>query len=89
MSFLRFHKYVELYIKLLPIPVVYSTFIGIDIGLEANKKHSDFSGIETNKSRNYIEMYSNVIGYTGLGILTGIAYPVSYPLLGCYVLFKN
>ena len=35
------------------------------------------------------ERYSNMIGYTSIGILTGITYPISYPLFGLYVIYRN
>jgi len=86
----------KLYIKALPLMTIYSTLVGISIGIEAN-------GIETNrieanriidtnnkkKTENSLHTYSTLIGYTGLGIITGITYPVSFPLCGSYVLYKN
>jgi hypothetical protein len=80
MSFLRFLKYKELYIYPLPIITLYSTILGIDTGINKNKRNPEI---------NSIDIYSNLIGYTGLGIITGITYPISYPLFGCYVLYKN
>ena len=69
----------KLYIKALPLMTIYSTLVGITIGIEANKKKTD----------NSLHTYSTLIGYTGLGIITGITYPISYPLCGSYVLYKN
>jgi hypothetical protein len=80
MSFLRFQKYRELYITMLPLMTAYPTIVGIDTGLTLNRLQP---------SDNFINPYSNVIGYTSIGILTGITYPVSYPLFACYVLYKN
>jgi hypothetical protein len=80
MSFLRFLKYKELYIYPLPFITIYSTILSIDTGINKNKKNPEI---------NSIDIYSNLIGYTGLGIITGITYPISYPLFGCYVLYKN
>lgn len=71
----------QLYMTLLPIPAVYSTLMGIDTGINANKRKLDHP--------NPLEVYSNVIGYTGLGILTGITYPISYPLFGLFLLYQN
>jgi Na+/H+ antiporter NhaA len=68
------------YITILPLPAIFSTVIGINIGCNTNK---------WNSIENSINQYSNVIGYTSLGILTGITYPISYPLFGAYVLYKN
>jgi hypothetical protein len=30
-----------------------------------------------------------MVGYTSIGIITGICYPITYPLFGCYVLYKK
>jgi len=91
------HYLTKLYIKSLPLMTIYSTLVGISIGIEAN-------GIETNrietsriidtnnkkkKTENSLHTYSTLIGYTGLGIITGITYPISYPLCSSYVLYKN
>ena len=69
----------KLYIKALPLMTIYSTLVGITIGIEANKKKTD----------NSLHTYSTLIGYTGLGIITGITYPISFPLCSSYVLYKN
>lgn len=41
------------------------------------------------QQKNPTEMFCNCIGYTSIGIITGIAYPVSFPLLAGYVLYKS
>ena len=73
-------SFLKLYMTILPMPVIFSTMMGIDIGINANRRVP---------VENSMDSYANVIGYTGLGILTGITYPVSYPLFGCYVLCKK
>jgi hypothetical protein len=80
MSFLRLVKYKEPYVTLLPLMTIYSTILGINVGMMKNTRNNDAHSFE---------MYSNFIGYTGLGIITGITYPISYPLFGCYVLYNN
>ena len=67
----------QLYMTILPLPAIFSTLIGIDIGLTANRLIP---------VKNSTDSYANVIGYTSLGIITGLTYPVSYPLFGLYVL---
>ena len=67
-----------MYTKLLPIMVIPSTVIGFCTGIHANSK--------TNTS---FDMFSNWIGYTSIGIITGIMYPVSFPMLAGYVMYKN
>lgn len=63
-----------MYLDLLPFFVVSTGAIGF------------FSGFISCRSHNF---FTNIVGYTGVGLLTGISYPVSYPLLGFYVLYKN
>ena len=35
------------------------------------------------------ELYANMIGYTALGFLTGYLYPIVYPLLLGYTIYKK
>ena len=80
MSFSRFNKFKDLYTSIMPFIAIYSTFMGMNTGITINHMKPN------NKP---FEVYSNIIGYTSLGIITGITYPISYPLFGCYVLYKN
>jgi hypothetical protein len=73
-------SFLKLYITILPVPLMYSTLMGIDAGIDANKK----TPVE-----NFMDTYANIIGYTGIGIITGLTYPVSYPLFASYVLFRD
>jgi hypothetical protein len=67
------------YIELLPMITLPTTFIGFTTGM--------YSSIQsTNKP---IDMFSNWIGYTSIGIMTGLSYPVSFPMLAGYVIYKN
>ncbi len=70
----------NLYMTILPLPAIFSTMMGIDIGLTANRRIP---------VENSMDSYANVIGYTSLGVLTGFTYPVSYPLFGLYVLYRG
>ena len=79
MSFMRFQKYKELYVTMLPLMTIYPTLVGIDAGTVVNDVRSPVKSFDK---------FSNLIGYTSIGILTGITYPVSYPLFACYVLYK-
>jgi len=65
---------------MLPLMTIYPTVVGINAGCTVNN---------LNPSDNFINPYSNLIGYTSIGIITGLTYPVSYPLFACYVLYKN
>lgn len=80
MSLSRFLKYKSLYYNSMPFIAMYSTIIGISTGCTENNRL---------REGNSIDIYSNYIGYTSIGIITGITYPISFPLLGGYVLYKN
>ena len=79
MSFLRFQKYKELYVTMLHLMTIFPTLVGFDAGTAVNEARSPVKSFDK---------YSNLIGYTSIGILTGLTYPVSYPLFACYVLYK-
>ena len=85
----RLYKYIELYIKILPIPAIYSTLVGTDIGIEQYRHNINKKNKDDNCDISNIDIYSNLIGYTSIGIITGITYPISFPLLGYYVLYKK
>jgi hypothetical protein len=75
----RFLAYKKFYKTGLPFITIYSTLLGIDSGKTASKRNPDDQAFDN---------YSNIIGYTTLGVVTGVTYPVSFPLFGCYVLYK-
>ena len=70
-------KYRDIYIDLLPVFVLSTTTMGFFTGLIACKTH------------NPNDVFTQIVGYTSIGILTGISFPVSFPVLGIYVLYKN
>jgi hypothetical protein len=74
MSFLR-----NLYITVVPFTTIYSTILGIDAGITANKITPAGDGMQS---------YANLTGFTALGFITGVTFPISYPLFGSYVLYK-
>ena len=65
------------YKQLLPIMAIPSSAIGFVTGIHSTTKSSS------------MEMFSNWVGYTSIGIMVGIAYPVSFPMLAGYVVYKN
>ena len=69
----------RMYTELLPIMLIPSTLSGFVTGIHAN----------SSKDLSSVRMFTNWIGYTSIGIMTGITYPVSFPLLAGYVLYKN
>ena len=77
MSFSRINK--ELYMNIIPFFCIPATFSGFMCGMDANKNIEEDS----------FAKYANVIGYTSIGFLTGITFPISFPLFGGYVLYKR
>jgi hypothetical protein len=66
-----------MYLEFLPLFVTATTGIGFISGLLSctQCKLNDF--------------YTQMIGYTSIGFITGITYPLSCPLIAGYVLYKN
>ena len=78
MTFSRFSYYKHIYIELLPIFVPTTTFIGFIGGL-----------VYQQPAVKPLDYFINTIGHTTIGIITGLTYPISYPLIGAYVLCKH
>ena len=76
----RLNMFKNIYIDLLPLFVPSTTLFGFMIGLSTN-----MSPRETKST----DCFMNVVGYTSIGIITGIFFPITYPLIGGYVLYKN
>jgi hypothetical protein len=70
--------YKQLYFTLLPIPLGLSSIFGIINGTESSIKQKD-----------PIKRFSVMIGYSSLGIITGVIYPISFPFLAGYTLFQK
>lgn len=75
---MSFSKYRSIYIDLLPIFVPSTTLLGVMTGLSSLGQH-----------KSSLDVFTSTIGFTSIGIITGITFPISYPLLGVYVIFKN
>jgi ABC-type multidrug transport system permease subunit len=69
----------QTYKNFLPVMVIVPTMIGFNSGFLNTLKKDDSS----------LSMYFNWVGYTSLGFLTGVMYPISFPLFAGYVLFKD
>jgi len=76
----RFRLFKEAYFELFPVFFSSTAVIGI---------FSNLNTSESNKYTSTMETFSKTIGYTTVVIITGITYPVSYPLLGAYYLYEK
>lgn len=72
------NNYKQLYFAFLPITLTTSFMFGIINGIGYGMDNKD-----------RIESFLGMIGYTSLGMITGIMYPISFPLLEGYTLFKK
>jgi len=79
MTFVR--SILGFYIDVAPLTVLFTTTCGamISINNETN----------TNEKHSPQEMFINIIGLTSTGLLTGLLFPISFPLLSAYVMKKQ
>ena len=73
--------YKHLYFAVLPFPMMISSAFGIACGME--------HGFNKSKNKNQLQTFSGMVGYTSLGMITGLSYPISFPLLAGYTLFQR
>lgn len=72
--------YKELYFAILPIPFMASSMYGILNGVNYG----------FDKNCNNFEAFSGMVGLTTIGMITGITYPISFPILtGVYLFSKK
>ena len=73
------HNLENTYLKHVKTATVFSGTAGLLSGLHANS-HNVFETETNDMSKRANKFYTNLIGYTSLGLITGIAYPISFPL---------
>lgn len=73
------NRYKELYFAILPIPLTMSSMFGIINGVH-------YSIVD---KKDAFDSFSGMVGYSSLGMITGITYPISFPLLAGYTLLKK
>ena len=67
----------NIYIDFLPVFIVPSTAIGI------------FSGLISSTHCNTNEVFLTIMGYTSMGFISGLFYPITTPLLAGYIFQKK
>ena len=72
------HHMKELYFGLLPIFFIPTTIFGMMNGIRY--------GIEKKEP---FESFTETVGHTSIGMITGITYPISFPFLAGYVLLRK
>lgn len=85
MSLLRFNNYKKIYLDSMPIIFKFTTITGLLTGIYANGIQEKIE----NKDKRELETYANLIGYTTLGMITGVTYPISFPFFTYYAFYKN
>lgn len=92
---MNFSNFRKIYLDSLPIIVKFTSSAGLFTGVYANiiAKESSISITDkpatTYKYEKELATYSNLIGYTGLGLITGVTYPISFPLLAYCAFYNN
>ena len=75
---MHLHNIKELYFGLLPIFFIPTTMFGMINGIRYGfYKKEPF------------ESFTETVGHTSVGMITGITYPISFPLLAGYVLLQK
>ena len=76
MSLLNLYK--QLYIQTVPSITLSTTIVGAVTGITGGKWDEP-----------PLKRFITTVGFTSLGTITGILYPISLPILAGYVIFKN
>jgi len=83
---MHYHGLKQTYYDYLPVFFTGTTMLGLSIGT--------LSVLNLGYRPVYpLFIYMTIVGYTGIGMVTGLTYPVSYPLMGGFIVyavgFKN
>ena len=69
----------------MPSIVLFSGTSGLLTGTYANGINKN----NQNENERVLNVYTNLIGYTSLGLSTGVTYPISFPLFTYYALKQD
>lgn len=73
----------KLFYKGLELCLPMCTLLGLYTGFNAYLRLCDMNAL------NMFSLYCNMITYVGIGIISGLLYPISFPLIGIYTLYNN
>jgi hypothetical protein len=76
----RFTAFTHIYFELLPVFLPTTALLGFMTGLS-------YSGQPYLAKP--LDLFTSIVGHTSIGIITGVIYPISYPLFGMYVIYKH
>ena len=76
-----FNKIINSYHRNVDLIIMLSTSISLTIGV--------FNEITVKPTNLPIEQFKNIIGYTAVGIGTGLTYPISFPIIGVILIMKK
>jgi L-cystine uptake protein TcyP (sodium:dicarboxylate symporter family) len=74
------------YFKYLPVVYMPTVCLSIITGIN-NQLEKSYNKI--NHKASGLDLFFTVIGYSAIGIVTAITYPVSFPVIGIYTFSKN
>jgi hypothetical protein len=79
------NRIINLYSTTSLIVVPLTTFLGFT----SNLINLSTSSTSTINNKNTINIFTSTIGYTTIGFITGITFPISFPLIAGYTLKQN
>jgi hypothetical protein len=72
------HIYIETLPITLPICIFPTAILGMGIGITQKKDTSS-----------PLNQFIDIIGFTGIGVITGFTYPISFPLFSTYIIYRH
>lgn len=78
------HIYIETLPITLPICIIPTTILGMWIGIM-----SPLNNNSPKKDTSSLNHFIDIIGFTGIGVITGFTYPISFPLFSTYIIYRH
>lgn len=84
------HIYIETLPITIPICIIPTTVLGMGIGIMSplNTYQQKQNTIPKHAS-SPLNHFIDIIGFTGIGLITGFTYPISFPLFGTYIIYRQ